>query len=63
MTPGQSGLGSNVNEGVPHTSQRSRIEASPSNGSVSHSRHSLEGLLLLCRDAVGGFYRPSQGKK
>ena len=57
-TPGQSGPGSDSNEGVLHIPQSFNItEASPSDCLVSHAGHSLgEGILPLCRDTVGVFY-------
>ena len=59
---GQSGFGSNDNEGVFCIPQSSSITGtSPSDCSVSYSGHLLEGVLPLCKDAVGIFYSPSQG--
>ena len=59
-TPGQSGPGSNGNEGVLHIPQRSNITgASLSDGLVSYLEHSLGGLFSLCKDAVSVFYSPS----
>ena len=57
-TSGQSSPGSNGNEGVLHIPQSSRTEASSSDDLVSYSGHFLEGVLPLCRVAVGLF--PSQ---
>ena len=60
---GQVDLGVIGNEGVLHILQSSRTGASPSNGSVSYTGHSLEGrerILLLCKGAVDIFYSPSQ---
>ena len=56
-TPGQSGPGSNGNEGalrIPESS--SSTGTSPSDCLVSYPGHSLGGILHLCRDAVGVFY-------
>ena len=60
--PGQSGPGSNSNEGVLHISQSSSITgASSSDCLVSYSGHSLwGGSCSFCRGAVGVFYNPSQ---
>ena len=57
-TPGQNGPGSNTNEGVLHIPQSFKTGASDC--LMSYSEHSLGGTLLLCRDAVGAFYSPSQ---
>ena len=47
-TPGQSGTGSNGDEGIFHIAQSSRTRASPSDGLVSYSKHLLrEGVLIL----------------
>ena len=54
----QSGPGSNVNEEVLCIPQNITI-ASPSDCLVSHTGHSLEGVLPLCRDVVGLFYGPA----
>ena len=63
-TLGKSGLGSNENEMVLRIPQRSSIiRASPSDCLVSYPGHSLAGVLLLCREAVGVFYSPSQFDK
>ena len=60
-TPGQSGPGSNGNEGVLRILQSySIIEASFSDCLMSYSRHSLVGVLPLCRDAVSVFYITSK---
>ena len=56
---GQSGPGSNENEGVLHIPQSSRTGASPSNGLVSYPEHSLGVNLLNWRAAFGVFYSPS----
>ena len=59
-TSGQSGPGSNGNEGVLHNPQSFSITGtSPWNFLVSYLGHSLEGGLLLYRGAVGVFYSPS----
>ena len=59
-TLGQSKPESNGNEGVLHIPQSYSITgASPSDCLVSYLGHSLAGVLLLCRDAVGVFYSPS----
>ena len=57
-TLGQSGPGSNGNEGILYIPQISSITGvSPSNCLVSYTGHSLEGWFLpLCRDAVGVSY-------
>ena len=58
-TSGQSGPGSNGNERVFHIPQSSSItEASPSVCLVSYPRHSLGGVLPLCREALNVFYSP-----
>ena len=55
-TPGQSVPGSNGNEGMFCIHQSSSItETSPSKYTV----HSLEKILLLCKDALSVFYSPS----
>ena len=55
--PSLSGPGSNGNEGVLRITQSPSITGtSPSGCLVSYPGHSLE-VLLLCRDAVGIFYR------
>ena len=60
-TPCQSGPVSDANEGVLCISQSSSItEATPSDCLVSLPRHFLGGVLPLCRDAVGVFYRPNR---
>ena len=63
-TPGQSGPGSNGNEGVLHIPQCSSITgASPSDCLVSYNRTLVWwwwwGVLLCYRDVVGVFYSPS----
>ena len=59
-TPGQSGLGSCDNEGVLRIPKNSRITgASPSDCLVSYLGLLLEGILPLCRDAIGVFYSSS----
>ena len=60
-SPDQSEPESNGNELVLCIPQSISITgASPSDGIVSYSGHLLgEGVLLLCRDAVGIFYCPS----
>ena len=58
-TPGQSGPGSNGNEGVLRIAQISSITGtSPSVCLVSYPGHSLGGVLPPCREAVGVFYSP-----
>ena len=60
-TLGQSGPWSNGNEEVLHIFQSSCItEVLPSDCLMSYLGHSLGGVLLFCRDAVGIFYNPSQ---
>ena len=64
-TPGQSGPGSDGNEGVLSIPQSSSItEALPSDCLVSYPGHYLgAGVLPLCRDAIGVFCSTSrQGK-
>ena len=57
--PGQSGPGSDGNEGVLRIPQSSSIAGtSPSDCLVSG--HSLGGVLPLCRGAVSVFYSPSR---
>ena len=59
-SPGQSGPGSDGNEGVLHITQSSSIiGTSPSDCSVSYPGQSWEGVLPLCGEAVGVFYGPS----
>ena len=58
-TPGQSGSGSSVIEGVLHIPQSPRTEATPSEGLVSYPRHSSKEGVSLRRDAGGVFYIPS----
>ena len=59
-TPGQSGPGSNGNEGVLRISESSSITGtSPPDRLVSYLGHLLGmGVLPLCRDAVSVFYCP-----
>ena len=58
---GQSGPGSDSNEGVLRIPQNSSIaEISPSDCLVSYPGHSLGGVVPLCREAVGVFYSPSR---
>ena len=60
-TPGQSGPGSDGNEGVLRIPQSSSTAGtSPSDCLVSYPGHSLRGVLPLCREAVGVFYSPSR---
>ena len=60
-TPNQSGPGSGDNEGVLRIPQSSYFTGtSPSDCLVSHTGHSLEGVLPLCRESVRVFYSPSQ---
>ena len=63
--PGQSGPGSNGNEGVLYIPQSSSITGtSPSDCLESYPGHLLGGVLPLCRGAVSVFYSPSRlGKK
>ena len=59
-TLGQSWSGSDGNEGVPYFPQSCIITGtSPSDCLVSYPGHSWGGVLLLCRDSVGVFCRPS----
>ena len=61
--PGQSGPGSDGNEGVLQIPQSFSVTGtSPSDCLVSYLGHSFggEGVLPLCREAVGVFYNPSQ---
>ena len=59
-TPGLSGPGSDGNKGVLHIPQTLRItKTSRSDCLMSHAGHSL-GVLPLCRDVVGVFYRLSR---
>ena len=52
---------SDGNERVLHIPQTSCVTvASPLGYFVSYSGHSYEGVLLLCRDAVGVFCSPSR---
>ena len=58
--PGQSGPGSNDNEGVLCIPQSSSISGTSSlDCLVSYTGHSL-GVLPLCREAVSVFYSPSR---
>ena len=60
-TRGLSGSGADGNERLLRIPQSSSItETSPSDCLVSYLGHSLEGLLLLHREAVGIFYSPSR---
>ena len=61
-TPGQSGPGSDGNEGVLCVPQSSSITGtSPSDCLVSYTGHSLGvGVLPLCREAIGIFYSPNR---
>ena len=60
-TPGQSGPGSDDNKGVLRISQSSSITGTwLSDCFVSYPGHSLGGVLLLCREAIGVFYSPSR---
>ena len=60
-TLGQSGPGSNGNEGVLRIPQSPSITGtSPSDCLVSYPEHTLEGVLPLCRGAVSVFYSPSR---
>ena len=61
-TPGQSGPGSDGNEGVLRIPQSSNTAGtSPSDCLVSYPGYSLGGGgLPLCSEAVGVFYSPSQ---
>ena len=59
--PGQSGPGSEGNEGVRHIPKSSSITGtSPSDSLVSYLGHSMGGGLPLYRGAVGVFYSPSR---
>ena len=59
-TPGQSGPGSNSNEGVVHIPQSPSFTGiSPLNCFVSYTGYSL-GVLSHCREAVDLFYSPSR---
>ena len=59
-TPGQSGTGSNVNEGVLYMPQIFKTRSLPSDCLMSYRGHSLVGVLLFCRYAVSVFYSPGQ---
>ena len=60
-TPGQSGPGSNGNEGVLYIPESSSItRTSPSDCLVSYLGHWLVGVLPLCKGTVGVFYNPSR---
>ena len=60
-TPGQSGPGSDGNEGLLRIPKRSSITiAPPSDCTVSYPEHSLEGVLRLCSVADGVFYSPNR---
>ena len=59
-TPGQSGPGSDSNEGVLHILQSCSItRVSPSDCLLSYSGNSLGVVLPLCREAVSVFYSSS----
>ena len=58
-TLGQSGPGSNDNEGVLHIFQSFETAASSSYSSVPYPQHSLR-ILLISKDAVSIFYSPSR---
>ena len=59
-TPGQSGPGSDGNEGVLCIPQSSSIAGTSSSDClVSYPGHLLGGVLPLCREAIGVFYSPS----
>ena len=62
ITLGQSGPGSNGDEGVLHIPKKFSItETSPSDSLVSYAGHLLVGVVLpLCSEAVGVFYSPSR---
>ena len=63
-TPGQTVPGSDGNEGVLCIRQSSSITGtSPSDRLVSYLGHSLVGVLLFCRKAVGVFYSRSRLSK
>ena len=51
-TPGQSGLGSDGNEGVLHIPQRSSITGTSSSDCHIQGHLLGVGVLLLCREAV-----------
>ena len=60
-TPGQSGPGSDGNEGVLRIPQSSSTAGtSPSDCLVSYPGHSFGGVLPLCRGAVSVFYSLSR---
>ena len=60
-TSGQSGPGSDGNEGVLRIPQSSSTAGtSPSDCLVSYPGHLLGGVLPLCRGAVSVFYSPSR---
>ena len=56
---GQCGPGSSGNEGVHHIPRISKAVASALDCLMSYTGHSLGGVLVLCRDAVGVFYSHS----
>ena len=56
ITSGQSGPGSNSNEGVLHIRQSSNNEVSLSDGLVSYPGHMLRRVTPICRDAADIFY-------
>ena len=57
IIPGQSGPGSNGNEGVLHILRITKAAASPSDGLMSF-QDIRWGILPLCRDAVNVLYIP-----
>ena len=60
-TLGQSGPGSDGNEGILHIPQSFSITGvSPSDCLESYPGHLLEGVLLFCKEAVSVFYCPSR---
>ena len=59
-TPGQSGIGSNGNEGLHYILQSPRTEASSSAHLASYPGHLLRGVLPLYRDAASVFHGPSK---
>ena len=58
-TPGQSGPGSNGNEGVFHIPQSSRNIGTSSSDCIQDTRWG-SWVLPHCKDAVGVFYSPNQ---
>ena len=59
-TTGQSGPGSNGNEGVLNVPQSSKTRASPLYCLMSYQEYSLGEVLPLCRNAVDVFFSPSR---